>query len=331
MDAAISCSMLGALLLACAPSQPGSVDVEAVSRVSAQVDGLRVIEGVELLVEAHRRDVPLDCTTLGQQPARLCHLTRVEARKVMEEQLSRLGYTVRREHDAEGPFSTTNIVAELPGAVHADEVVVVGAHYDAFYSGADDNSTGVAAVLELARVLSQLRFDRTIRFVGFDLEELGLVGSFRYLEGGAARDNIVAGIIFDSIGYADHRPGSQRSLPGLPDRDVGDFIAAIGNSQSSRHALELREVSVGLQLPEVLAIVSPSDGAFPLTGELLRSDHTPFWLEGKPALLLTDTANFRNPHYHVETDTVGTLDTAFLTGVVRLAAGAVAHWAGGPR
>ncbi len=211
-----------------------------------------------------------------------------------------------------------------------DEVVLVGAHFDAFYGGADDNSSGVAAMLELARVLSQYRFDRTLRFVGFDLEELGLIGSARYVN--ATRgERLTAVVVFDCIGYYSEAPGSQGSLPGLPTPARGNFLAVIGNDLSSQQGSELFRLNTALELMEVVPLVSPRDGAWPIGGELMRSDHAPFWLSQEKALFLTDTANFRNPNYHRRTDTVDTLHPALFHKATQVAAAGLAYWAGGPK
>jgi Zn-dependent M28 family amino/carboxypeptidase len=208
----------------------------------------------------------------------------------------------------------------------------VGAHYDAYHAGADDHTSGVAALLELARVLSQHQFDRTLRFVGFDFEEYGLVGSVRYVSAeGRQPERIVATMVFDGIGYYDSEPGSQQSLPGLPTPPAGDFLAVIANDTSSQRAAELFALNESLKLMKIVPIIAPGEGTSPLTGNLMRSDHTPFWLEGHEAIFLTDTANFRNPNYHLDTDDVDTLDPVLFHKAVQISAATLAYWAGGPR
>lgn len=294
------------------------------------VDADRLMEGVRELSALHGAETPLDCSGFDFSP-RLCHLTRLDARVRMRGKLEALGYEVSAFDTADGRFSSSALIAERRGTTRPDEVVLVGAHYDAFYQGADDNSSGLSGVLELARLFSNRAFDRTVRFVGFDLEELGLVGSTRYVASLPREEKIVVALVFDCVGYSDSTPGSQLSLPGLPPRDRGDFLAVIANDASLPQALEVRALTDALSLIPSVTLVAPADGASPIAGNLMRSDHAPFWLDGRPAVFMTDTANFRNPHYHRDTDVPETLDPAFLRGVVQTAAASLAYWAGGPR
>jgi Zn-dependent M28 family amino/carboxypeptidase len=263
--------------------------------------------------------------------ARFCNLTRDNARALLRSRLEALGYTVVQQDTEDGLLSTSNLIAEKPGTTRPEEIVLIGAHYDAFWGGADDNSSGVAALLELARIFSTRSFDRTIRFVGFDLEEMGLVGSTRYVGALASNEDIVMSIAFDCIGYASDLEGSQDSLPGLPSPSQGNFVAVIANAASDARAGEVRLLNDALDVANMVGIVAPSDGASPIAGNLMRSDHAPFWLSGREALFFTDTANFRNPNYHTRDDLPETLDRDFLAANVRLAAAAAAYFAGGPR
>jgi hypothetical protein len=112
--------------------------------------------------------------------------------------------------------------------------------------------------------------------------------------------------------------------------DTGDFLAAISNEQSQPRLEELYTLGARLGYVPVRGVSTPNDGSGPASGNLMRSDHAPFWMAGQSALFLTDTANFRNPHYHQDTDVPSTLDPEFLTGVTRLSAAGLAFWAGGP-
>ncbi|HEX5748903.1 MAG TPA: M28 family peptidase [Archangium sp.] len=320
---------------ACASRAP--VEEPALLRAGdfgAGAEQARLKSDVEALAAAHLEDTPLDCgafdleqINLEHQP--VCHLTREKARQFVRARFESLGYTVI-EQEMEGPaWPTSNVIAELKGSTHPDEVVVVGAHYDSFHAGADDNSSGVAAMLEMARLAAGKRFARTIRFVGFDLEELGLVGSTRFVRE-LPGEEIVASIVFDCIGYKDARPGAQQALPGFPIPNTGDFIAAISNEQSRPRLEELYALGSRLDFVPLRGATSPIDGSGPFSGNLMRSDHAPFWLAGHSALFLTDTANFRNNNYHRDTDVPSTLDYEFLAGVTRLSAAGIAYWAEGP-
>jgi hypothetical protein len=329
--------LLGAALLgvlSCSKPVLEGANLEALADVANQVDGKRLMDLVSEIVATHTQDT-VDCPFLSEEQRhdkQYCQLTHQKTGELIQTRFEQLGLRVWRQETAGTPFSTSNIVAELPGTSRPEEIVLVGAHYDAFHSGADDNTTGVAGVLELARVLSQYKFERTVRFVGFDFEEFGLVGSARYVdaEGGKA-EHIVASMVFDCIGYYDPTPGSQGSLPGLPTPSAGDFLAVIANDVSSHRASEVFALNEALKLMKVLPIIAPRDGTGPLTGNLMRSDHASFWVQGHEALFLTDTANFRNPHYHQDTDTIETLDSVSFRRAVQVSAATLAFWAGGPR
>ncbi len=316
-------------LWGCAAPTLVDAELEALAVLAEEVDGDSLMATVTDFSEAHRTDTPIDCAQLGNVIERFCHLTRDASRDLMRSRLEALGYTVTTQITEDGLLSTTNLIAEKTGTTRPEEVVLIGAHYDAFFSGADDNSSGVAAVLELARLFSTRSFDRTVRFVGFDLEEMGLVGSTRYVGSVASNEPIVASIAFDCIGFT--HP-TQSSLPGLPSPKEGNFLAVIANGQSELRAQQTRLLNEALGgLVPLVGIIAPADGASPVAGNLMRSDHAPFWLAGREALFFTDTANFRNPNYHQQSDLPETLDPAFLRANVRLAAVTAAYFAGGPR
>jgi aminopeptidase YwaD len=210
-----------------------------------------------------------------------------------------------------------NLILDIAGRQDRG-VVLVGAHFDTVPGspGADDNGTGLAVLLELARTFSSAPALSPIRLVAFDLEEDDQSGSRAYAhELRRRREPLRLMISLEMLGYRDTRPNSQHYPPGLrhfyPDR--GDFIGLIGNL---RTLLSLR------RLARSMRDVVPCEWlAVPARGRMLpdtrRSDHAPFWDLGYPALMITDTANMRNPHYHKASDRVETLDLDFLTGVCR--------------
>ncbi|WP_434386580.1 M28 family peptidase [Melittangium boletus] len=313
-----------------------SLEETSLARAGAFAEGVeraRLVADIDALVAAHAEDTPLPCDLFepGTDSTRrpVCHLTRDRARELVRARLESLGLRVTTHQVDDPRFPTTNLIAEIPGTELPGEVVLVGAHYDSFFLGADDNSSGVAAMLELARLAAGQRFRRTVRFIGFDLEELGLVGSTRYVRA-FPDERIVASLVFDCVGYRSQEPGSQKGLPGFPLPPRGDFLAAIANEASRPQVEELKLLGARLQHVPVVAIVTPQEGSGPASGNLMRSDHAPFWLTGQNALFLTDTANFRNPHYHLASDLPDTLDPDFLTGVTRLSAAGIAYWAEGP-
>jgi hypothetical protein len=325
------------LASACTPtSQFTAEQLAQLSTLAEQVETDRLMEDVRQLGENHSEEQPLSCTDIQRDnytPA--CHLTRNAAREMMKrrfEEFADRGMQVRLQAGQRGGLQFTNVLADLPGTTRKDEIVLVGAHFDAFYMGADDNSTGVAGVLELARILSQYQFERTIRFVGFDLEEPGDIGSGHYVDE-FGKEKLVGAIIFDCIGYYDTKPGSQLSIPGLPAPSAGDFLAIIGNDNSLPMATELHQLNDHLKFMKLMSIIAPGDGtkAAPISSSLMRSDHMPFWYNGDNVLFLTDTANFRNPNYHRDTDVIDTLTPDLFRRAVQVSAVGLATWAGGPR
>ncbi|HBG05686.1 MAG: hypothetical protein A2075_09625 [Geobacteraceae bacterium GWC2_58_44] len=228
-----------------------------------------------------------------------------------------------------------NIIATLDGTDPGRKRLLLGAHYDSprHSPGADDNASGTAALLEAARILSRERPKRTMQLVAFTLEEpqtwthIILRGSKRFVRQ-ARKDGIsyAAAIILECVGYASARSRSQilpRMLR-LPQLKTGDFLAIIADYQS-RELMKLVHRCARDWVPELKTVPR----AFPFRGYLLPqcrfSDHAPFWDHGFPALMLTDTAMFRNPNYHTAKDSGTTLDYEFLTAVTRCAVAAMAE------
>jgi Zn-dependent M28 family amino/carboxypeptidase len=213
-------------------------------------------------------------------------------------------------------LTVRNIEAEIRGASRANEIIVVGAHYDSVLScpGANDNATGTAAALEIARCLAaRHRLARTIRIVAFVNEEppffqTSNMGSLVYARRARERgDRIVAMLSLETIGWYSDMPGSQRYPLPLPFGFIypttANFLAFVGNSQSRK--LTRRALGSFRRLTAF-----PSEGAavpawIPGIG---WSDHWAFWQQGYSAVMVTDTALYRYPHYHTETDTPDKVD-----------------------
>ena len=246
---------------------------------------------------------------------------RDRARTYILQQLSQFGYA-----PVEQPFDGgTNIVAQRPGTDPDAGYLLVGAHYDTVLGapGADDNASGVAGVLEIARLWRSRPTRGGLKIVFFDLEERQLQGSLAFIANPENLTDVQGAIVLEMIGYGCHRPGCQRypdRLPIAPPSDRGNFLAVIGDAE---HPALLQ--AFGRSSPSEPAIVLLS---VPLKGilmpDLLRSDHAPFWYSGIGAVMVTDTANFRNPHYHQPSDTPDTLDRDFFSGAVQQVANAVA-------
>ncbi|MDF5711454.1 MAG: M28 family peptidase [Nostoc sp. S4] len=214
-----------------------------------------------------------------------------------------------------------NFILNLPsqGRLQKKDLppILIAAHYDAVPGtpAADDNATGVAVLLELARKFAAEPARYPLKLVAFDMEEYGLLGSADY----AAllreqKQQLRLMISLEMLGYKDSTPGSQSYPPFLerfyPNR--GDFIALIGNLRTIGDLIgmsrSIRRVGVSSQWLPV-----PNRGL--IVPQTRLSDHAPFWDLGYPAMMVTDTAFLRNPHYHKPTDTVASLDLDFLSNV----------------
>ena len=222
-----------------------------------------------------------------------------------------------------------NIIATRTGVRHPDKRLLIVAHYDTVENspGADDNASGVAVLLELARVLQPVELDRTVQLVAVNLEERQGEGSLeeaclcgsRALAIDAKKQgwDIEGVFVLETVAYAGKQV-VQKMPDGLPLKlpEAGDFIGLVGN-EASRELVGAMMQAIGryqLPLPAVPLVV-------PGNGEILpdtrRSDHAPFWDKGYPAVMVTDTANFRSPHYHQPTDTLETLNIPFAAEVCR--------------
>jgi Zn-dependent M28 family amino/carboxypeptidase len=235
------------------------------------------------------------------------------AARYLEEVFARLGYVSAAQSFASAGKPVRNLAVERPGGTRPEEIVLVGAHYDSALGspGANDNGSGVAALLEIARLLKDRTVGRTVRLVAFVNEEPPFyrsreMGSLRYAERARERgERIVAMLSLETIGYYTDAPGSQRyPWPlGLFYPDTGDFVGFVGNLGS--RALVRRALAAFRR-----------HAAFPSQGVAAPawvmgvgwSDHWSFWQAGYPAIMVTDTAFLRYVHYHGATDTPEQLD-----------------------
>ena len=253
----------------------------------------------------------------------------------IEGELAGLGYEVETHRFPAHGREFRNLLATIPGTGRPEDRVLVVAHYDTVENspGADDNGSGVAGLLELARVLRPLQFEGTVQFVAVNLEEnqeregeerLSTVGSRALAVDARAQGWQIAGVlVLESIAYAgtDLVQKAPAGLPvAMPKR--GDFLAVVGN-QASLGLVEVfgREVERHDVPLSIFPIVVPGKGE--ALRDTRRSDHAPFWDNDYPAVMLTDTANFRNPHYHQPTDTSDTLNLDFAANVCRAVGGVV--------
>jgi Zn-dependent M28 family amino/carboxypeptidase len=230
----------------------------------------------------------------------------------------RLGFPVVPDALSYGGQQFVNLIAVRDPTSSAPRLII-GAHLDTVPGtpGADDNASGLAAMLELSRVFAAHPVDVRLEFAAFTLEELGMVGSRHYAQSlHAARQSVLGMLSLEMVAFTESE-GRQRYPWFLQGRypATGNYIGLAGNHRS-RPLLEAT-ASAMRSIPglPVETMVVPGNGwVFP---ECRLSDHSPFWDLGYPAVLVTDTSFFRNPHYHQPTDTVETLDLEFFTKVTQ--------------
>ncbi len=246
---------------------------------------------------------------------RSTYKNRTFTRNYISTSLKSLGWSPSLQRFADG----INIVAQRPGKIPKTGTIIVAAHYDTVPGspGADDNASGVATLLEIARIFSNLSTLQTLKLVFFDAEEIGLRGSLAFTANKANLANLNGVVVMDMIGFGCYTPNCQKYPPGLlitPPSDRGDFLAVVGDAEHLQ-LLNAFSQSNSAKLP-VITLPIPLKGLF--TPDVLRSDHAPFWYQGIGAVLVTDTANLRSPHYHQSSDTVANIDPSFFTGAAQV-------------
>ena len=238
----------------------------------------------------------------------------VAAEQYIASELTALGYSVTFQSFTYAGVQMKNVIAERRGVSKPNEIVVVGAHYDTVYGtpGADDNASGVAALLAIARLIRDVKHSRTIRLVAFANEEnqnnpvWSDMGSYVYARScKESGDNIVGMMSLEMLGVYSDAPNSQHYPKPFnwffP--SVGNFVGFVGNLRSRRFVRECvaafraqcRFPSEGAAVPERFR-------------DIARSDHWSFWQFGYQAVMITDTSNFRNRLYHTKDDKPEILD-----------------------
>ncbi|MCG6874507.1 MAG: M20/M25/M40 family metallo-hydrolase [Betaproteobacteria bacterium] len=275
---------------------------------------------------ALRRHVEVLAGEIGER-----NVQRPEALRAAERYIAHAwanqGFDVAPQRYTAAGVDCANLEVVIPGTSLSDEIIVVGAHYDtvAGSPGADDNASAVAALIEIARLASRVRPERTLKLVAFVNEEApffywGDMGSGVYAKAARRRgDDIRAMFSLEMLGCYSDAPGSQTYPPLLkyfyPDR--GDFIAFVSNLRSRRM---LRAAIAAFRASSRFPCESAALPAWiPGVG---WSDQLSFWRAGYPGVMVTDTAFHRYPHYHCPTDTPEKLDYLRLAQVTEGLAGA---------
>ncbi len=240
-----------------------------------------------------------------------------ESSRFIKNRFSRHVYPVLEEEYYINDRKVCNIVTDVPGYEHPERIVVIGAHYDTVEDtpGADDNATGIAALLELHRLFAPLRCRRTLRFIAFTLEEPPFfqgenMGSMVYARKAKKRkDPIELMVCLEMMGYA-----GKKFPQNVPFRNMaeklpakGDFLAVVSLPSSASFTYTWKKIYDTVSRTPIVDIVGPSS----IPG-ITHSDHYSFSHHGFPAIMLTDTAFYRNTHYHTEQDTFETINFRFL-------------------
>jgi Zn-dependent M28 family amino/carboxypeptidase len=272
-----------------------------------------------------------DLTFIARAPRTVVDAHHQEVQDLCASRFRALGFTVERYKYDDG----VDVIGTLPGNSRPAEIVIVSAHYDTIMGGdgADDNASGVAAVLESARLLAAGKHERTLVVACWDEEEPAETGSYRY----ASREKqkltqIQVAYVYDEIGFSKNEPNSQKFPAGfriaypllalkmqarqyrasfimlIYDQKASPWGQAIANA-ADRESLSSAQLEVNL------------DGNVPT--ELRGSDHNSFWGKGYPAIEITDTAEYRNPYQHTSMDTVDRLDNDFSIKVITAVAASV--------
>ena len=240
-----------------------------------------------------------------------------EAAQYVRGEFLKLGFEVKDDSFSWEGRIFKNIVVEKKGRTSPDKILIVGAHYDTVPGspGADDNGSGVAVLLEVARALQDFSFNSSVRLVAFSLEEYGFIGSAHHAEEARKKGEKIVGMIsLEMVGFTDPRQTYPHTVNPKYYPNVGDFIGIIGN-EKSKVLLENVQRSLKTSIPHLPSeyLIVPGNGEG--MEEAGLSDHSPFWERGFPALMVTDTAFLRNPNYHLPTDTMETLDFEFMRKV----------------
>jgi len=245
-----------------------------------------------------------------------------KAARYISGELAALGYPVTKQSFTYDKLPLQNVIAELKGTASPERVLVIGAHYDTVRTtpGADDNASGVAGLLGIARLLAGKKPAVTVRFVAFAFEEPPAyrtqhMGSYHYAKDLDARGEQVVGMIcLEMIGFFTDREGSQHyPLPFMKLRfpKTGNYIALVGNRKSRTFT---EGMAASFRKATDLPLVTLNAPAFVVGIDF--SDHWSFNKFGIPAFMVTDTAFYRNPNYHSPLDLPDTLDYNRMAKVV---------------
>ncbi len=235
-------------------------------------------------------------------------------------------------------YTGVNIIGTKLGLKNEASTFIIDAHYDGVSNGpaADDNGSGVVGMIEAARILSQYNFENSIKFIGFDFEESGLIGSAKYNQSGIKQTESIDGVLnFEMIGYYTNKINSQSTPTGfnllfpeaynalIADQFRGNFLVVCGNTNSnSLNSTFINTSKTYVPQLKNISIEVPQNGQ--IAPDFRRSDHASFWDNNKKALMLTDGADTRNLAYHTLGDSIGNLNFTFMSNIVKASIATIA-------
>jgi hypothetical protein len=239
------------------------------------------------------------------------------AAEYIRNEFLKLGFEVKEDIFQWEGRSYRNIAAEKRGRTSPKHIFILGAHYDTVPGspGADDNTSGIAVLLEVARNIQAVTLEATIRLIAFSLEEYDFIGSTHYVKSlGKEEERILGMISLEMVGFT----GSKQNYPPYINPkyypNVGDFVAIISNERSNTLLEEVcRSFKTHVPQLPLESLIVPGNGEG--MEEVRLSDHSTFWDQGFQALLITDTSFLRNPNYHLPSDRMETLDFEFMQKV----------------
>ncbi len=319
------CVIVLLLAVACAVSRspdPGSTGTPAVNAHDRQASPSATVSPPvqfparipSLTVEADRLFQHIQALNFERYSER----DRQRTREYLLQTLTHVGWQPRLQRFEVG----SNVLAQRTGTDPHAGTILLTAHFDTVEGspGADDNASAIATVLEIARLLGPSRTPRALQLALFDAEEIGLRGSLAFTANPTNLTNLAGVVNLEMLGYACHKAGCQHypaGLPVTPPSDRGDFLGVVGDQEHLPllNAFVPSRTGDKRALPSVVTLPIPFKGIF--TPDVLRSDHAPFWARNIGAVMVGDTASFRNPHYHQPSDTPETLDRTFLAGAAQ--------------
>ena len=234
-----------------------------------------------------------------------------------------IGLQVHQQQYKYGNYDIANIIACSQKNLLSSKYYVIGAHYDSVPEtyGADDNASGIAVLLELARYTIQEEISLPVCFVAFTAEEPPTFsthhqGSKIFVKSvKEKKDEVLGAIILEMVGYTSNEQAYPMVLKWMGYPAKGNFIGIVGNRKSKKFGQSIfQSFKKNEQLP-VETLFVPFNGW--ILPDTRLSDHSSFWDAGLPAVMITDTAFFRNPNYHTPQDTFDTLDYFFMAKLVK--------------